>query len=115
MRRDDERLADIVEAATKIRSRVEGGRARFDADEDVQIVLVHLVQIIGEASSRVSSEIIGRYPDVPWRQIVGMRNRVIHDYFDVDLDILWFVVTVDVPRLAERISEIISDLDEPTP
>jgi uncharacterized protein with HEPN domain len=51
VRRDDERLADIIEAAEKIRARVVGGRERFDADEDLQIVLVYLVQIIGEAAS----------------------------------------------------------------
>lgn len=112
MRRDDERLADIIEAAAKIRSRVECGRSRFDTDEDVQIVLVHLVQIIGEAASRISQEITGQHSDIPWRQIVGMRNRVVHDYFEVDLDILRFVVTVDVPRLAEHVRRVLTDIEQ---
>lgn len=52
---------------------------------------------------------IAKYPEVPWRQIIGMRNRVVHGYFEVDLDILWDVVTLDVPRLAERIRLIQSE------
>ncbi|MGH3567802.1 MAG: HepT-like ribonuclease domain-containing protein [Pseudonocardia sp.] len=54
------------------------------------------------AASRVSEELRDRYPVVPWRQIVGIRNRVVHSYFEVDLDILWFVVSVNVPDLAPK-------------
>ncbi|WP_052914883.1 MULTISPECIES: hypothetical protein [Protofrankia] len=60
MRRDEERLADILDAAEKIAVRVRRGRERYDTDEDVQIVLTHLVQVIGEASSRLSSELTSR-------------------------------------------------------
>ncbi|MGH3781772.1 MAG: HepT-like ribonuclease domain-containing protein [Pseudonocardiaceae bacterium] len=69
MRNDRERLADILEAAEKIQSRADRGRDRFDA------------------AARVSSDTTARYPAVPWRQVVGMRNRVVHDYFEVDLEI----------------------------
>jgi uncharacterized protein with HEPN domain len=86
------------------------GRERFDADEDLQIVLTHLVQVIGEATSRISSELTDRYPLLPWRQVVGMRNRVVHDYFEIDLDILWVAVTTDVPQLADQIRSILTDL-----
>ena len=109
MRRDDERLADIIEAAEKIRARVVGGRERFDADEDLQIVLVHLVQIIGEAASCLSDHVTSDHPQVPWRQIIAMRNRVVHSYFEVDLDILWYVVTADVPQLSEQVSAILAE------
>lgn len=100
MRRDGERLADIIEAAEKISIRAGKGRHAFDADEDVQIVLVHLIQVIGEAASGLSDELISAHPEVPWRQIVAIRNRVVHGYFEVDLDILWDVATIDVPHLA---------------
>lgn len=109
MRSDRERLTDILEAAHKIRSRVDRGRERFDADEDVQIVLTHLVQVIGEAVARISPDTTSRHPGVPWREIVGMRNRVVHDYFDVDVDILWVAATVDVPRLARDIESILGE------
>lgn len=112
MRSDRERLADIAEAVAKIQSRVRRGRGRFDADEDLQIVLTHLVQVIGEAASRLSTEVIDRYSAVPWLQVIGMRHRVVHDYFEVDLDILWHAVTVDVPRLGEDIGLILAELPE---
>ncbi len=103
MRSDAERLADVLDAAAKIAAKVVEGRAAFDKDEYVLLALVHLVQIIGEASARLSDEIIDAHPEIPWRQIVAMRNRVVHGYFDVDLDILWVAVSVEVPRLAEHI------------
>jgi uncharacterized protein with HEPN domain len=110
VRNDRERLADILEAAHKISTRVARGRARFDTDEDLQIVLTHLVQVIGEAASRITPELTAHHPHVPWRQIIGMRNRVVHDYFEIDLDILWTAVTHDVPYLAHQIDAILTDL-----
>lgn len=58
---------------------------------------------IGEAASRLSDDVVQAHPEIPWRQIVAMRNRVVHGYFDVDLDVLWSAVSVDVPQLAERV------------
>jgi uncharacterized protein with HEPN domain len=110
VRRDDERLADIIEAAEKISVRAGKGRQAFDADEDVQIVLVHLIQVIGEAASGLSDELTSYHPEVPWRQIVAIRNRVVHGYFEVDLDILWDVAVGDVPRLADQVRVIRSEL-----
>jgi uncharacterized protein with HEPN domain len=106
VRRDNERLADIIEAAEKISIRAGKGRQAFDADEDVQIVLVHLIQVIGEAASGLSDELTSAHPEVPWRQIVAIRNRVVHGYFEVDLDILWDVATIDVPYLAGQVRTI---------
>jgi uncharacterized protein with HEPN domain len=106
VRRDDERLADILEAAEKIAVRAAKGRAAFDADEDTQIVLVHLIQVLGEAASGLSDAFIAQYPEVPWRQIIATRNRVVHGYFEVDLDILWDVAIIDVPELASQVRRI---------
>ena len=105
MRRDDERLADIIEAAEKIAVRAAKGRAAFDADEDTQIVLVHLIQVIGEAAAGLSDGFIAQHPEVPWRQIIATRNRVVHGYFEVDLDILWDVAVIDVPELASQVRD----------
>ncbi|WP_407673624.1 HepT-like ribonuclease domain-containing protein [Parafrankia colletiae] len=58
----------------------------------------------------MSPEITNRYPQVPWRGIVGMRHRVVHDYFAVDLDILWSAASVDVPRLAGEVRRILEDI-----
>jgi len=72
-------------------------------DEYVQLALVHLVQIIGEAAARLSDNVTSRNPDIPWRQIIAMRNLVVHGYFDVDAGILWTVASVDVPTLVAQI------------
>jgi len=106
VRRDDERMADIMEAAEKIAVRAAKGRAAFDADEDTQIVLVHLIQVIGEAAAGLSDGFIAQHPEVPWRQIIATRNRVVHGYFEVDLDILWDVAIIDVPELASQVRRI---------
>ena len=90
----------MLEAAEKIRIRVARGGERFDSDEDVQIVLTHLVQVIGEAASRIGPETTAAHPHVPWRVLAGMRNRVVHEYFEVDLDILWAAAAGEVPELA---------------
>ena len=108
-RRDRERIADILEAAEKIRERVGRGRERFDADEDMQIVLMHLVQVSGEAASRVSPELVETRPQVPWRALAGMRNRVVHEYFAVDLEVLWAAAANDVPSLAAQLVAIGSE------
>jgi len=103
VRSDAERLVDILEAAGKIAAKVVDGRAAFDKDEYVQLALVHLVQIIGEAAARLSDDVTEAHPEVPWRRVVGMRNRVVHGYFEVDPETLWVAVSVDVPRLAAQI------------
>jgi len=110
VRRDAERLADIIEATEKIAARVSKGREEFDADEDMQIVLVHLIQIIGEAAAGVSDDLILAHPEVPWRQIIAMRNRVVHGYFEVDLNILWDVAIGDVPPLLDQVQAILAEL-----
>ena len=105
MRSDTEQLADILNAARKIAVKVSDGYGAFARDKYVQLALVHLVQIIGEAAAQLSEDATGRNPDIPWHQIIAIRNHVVHGYFDVDADILWTVVSVDVPRLAAQISE----------
>lgn len=60
------------------------------------------MQVVGEAASGLSDELTSAHPETPWRQIIAMRNRVVHGYFEVDLDVLWDVVTLDVPRLARQ-------------
>jgi uncharacterized protein with HEPN domain len=64
------------------------------------------VQNIGEAAGRVSPALQDAHPDVPWRNIVGIRHKVVHDYFYVDFDIIWDVVTADLPALVSRLEQI---------
>jgi uncharacterized protein with HEPN domain len=81
-------------------------RERFDADEDLRLALLHLVQVIGEAARRVSAETQAAHPEIPWREITGMRHKIVHDYMDISEGVLWEVVTKDLPRLLPDLEEI---------
>ena len=69
--------------------------------------LVRLLEIVGEASKKVSEEIRQRYPEIPWKQIAGTRDRLIHGYFDVDLDIIWSIVADDLLILIAKLGRIL--------
>jgi len=73
----------------------------------LELALIRLVEIVGEASTKVSSETQEKYPSIPWPQVIGMRNRLIHGYDSVDLDILWDTIEVDLPPLIAALKKII--------
>jgi uncharacterized protein with HEPN domain len=110
MAHDDQlTLSQMLEAVRRIRSIVRGmDGAAFNADEIRQLALLHLIQRLGEAASRVSASLRDNHPELPWAQMVGMRNRIVHGYNHLDPEIVWRVATEDVePVLAalERIVE----------
>ena len=76
-------------------------RADLDSDQQFNLALVRLLEIIGEAGNRVPEDQRARIPNIPWPQIVGLRNRLIHGYDEVDFDILWQIVSSDLPTLIE--------------
>jgi len=84
-------------------------RADLDADRQLNLALVRLVEVIGEAAARIPDDFRARYPQVPWRQIVGMRHRMIHDYDVIDFDILWAVLRQDLPPLIEELEAIVRE------
>lgn len=88
------------------------GRRRSDLDTDFtfQLAMTRLVEIIGEAASRVSMLGREKYPHVPWLGIVGMRNRLIHGYDRVDLNLLWNTLDADIPALIVQLEEILGSL-----
>ncbi|MGH3897971.1 MAG: HepT-like ribonuclease domain-containing protein [Pseudonocardiaceae bacterium] len=77
------------------------GRSRPDLDSDLMLALAltKLVEVIGEAAKQVSPETRARFPGVPWSDVARTRDRLVHHYFDIDLDVLWQTVTVDLPQL----------------
>jgi uncharacterized protein with HEPN domain len=83
-------------------------REVFDEDENLRLALTHLVQTIGEAARQVSPAFHQAYPHIPWAKIVGMRHRVVHGYLHVDYDIVWGVVSVDLPPLIEGLAGIVA-------
>lgn len=112
MRIDRERLLDILEAIEKIEQHRASQKPDFDADEMLQVWVVHYLQIIGEAASRISPQMQTQHPEIPWGQIIGMRHVLVHGYFDIDLDIVWTAINVDLPELKKRVIGVLSELSE---
>jgi uncharacterized protein with HEPN domain len=79
----------------------------YDADENLRLALIHLVQVIGEAARQVSREFTATHPEIPWENIVGMRHKVVHDYLGADEDIVWQVVTEDLPKLVQALEPLV--------
>jgi uncharacterized protein with HEPN domain len=84
-------------------------RADLDADRLLNLALTRLLEIMGEAAGRVPEDLRERHPEIPWPQIVGLRNRLIHGYDSVDLNILWQIVTSDLPPLIVSLKSIINE------
>ena len=81
------------------------GRSRADLDGDVMLrfALVHAITVVGEAAAKISTQTREALPDIAWGSIVGMRNRLVHAYFDVDSDVLWVSVNEGLPPLAAQL------------
>lgn len=107
MRDDRERLLDILEAIERIYRYAARGRDVFDEDELIQSWITVQLQIIGEAAARITADLRDKHPEVPWRQMIGMRNVLAHGYFDIDLDIVWSVVEFDLDELSSQIRSIV--------
>ena len=109
MQRDDTvYLGHMLDTARKAAAKVRGKtRAQYDADEDLRLILAHLIQTIGEAAARVSPNARAAHPEIPWKQIVGIRHRIVHDYMDVDYDVLWQVATRDLPPLITALERVV--------
>lgn len=101
MRPDDAtRIRHMIETAETVEKLVAGRRRdALDNDLALQLALARALEIIGEAASRVSAEVRSASPSLPWRAIVATRNRLVHAYFDVDLDFLWETAIHEVPPL----------------
>ena len=101
-------LGHMFDTARKAVEKTRGAtRSSYDADENLRLALAHLIQIIGEAARRVSAEFRRSHTDVPWAEIIGMRHKVVHDYLNVDEDIVWEVATGDLPRLVAALEKIV--------
>ena len=110
MRSDRLYLEDIVEAAEAIRGFVEGcSEDQFVSDDKLRSAVLQKLTIIGEGVARLSSELKGRYPDVPWPDIVGFRNIAVHAYFSVEWSVVWVTATEDVPALHAQIRRALEE------
>ena len=105
--RDPQRIADMLAHAREaVAMAADCSREDLDTDRMRQLALVRLVEIIGEAAARVSPEGQLQWPTIPWGPARGMRNRLIHGYDSVDLDVLWDTLQLDLPALIVQLDEI---------
>jgi len=109
MQKDDLVYAGhMLDTAQAIVAKTAGkSRADFDADENLRLALVYLIQTVGESARRISPAFQEAHSQIPWSRIVGMRHKVVHDYLHVNYDIVWTVATVSIPPLTAQLQEIV--------
>lgn len=105
-------LLDIEGAAERILRHTSGGEKEFKSSELLQDAVFRQLLVIGEAVLHLPEDLLEREPAIPWGRIVGMRNRLVHGYFEINVDLVWVTVERDVPELqaaAARLLEIVED------
>ena len=105
---DTIRMQHMLDAALDARVFAQKhGRSDLDADRLLALGLLKCIEIVGEAASQVSPNRRSHHPEIPWQDIVGMRNRLIHAYYDVDLDLVWETIKTDLPPLIAALEKIL--------
>lgn len=100
----------MLDLSRKVAARVaSANRERFDSDENLRLALAHLLQTIGEAARRISRPFQEAHPEIPWSGIVGMRHKVVHDYMDVDEDVVWKTSVEEIPRLIGVLTPLVGE------
>ncbi len=105
--------ADMLDAASNaVRLAVGKSRADLDTDELFQLAMLHLIQIVGEAAFKTSPILRQQHPEIPWSNISGTRHRIVHDYSDVNLDVVWEVLTLHLPVLISQLKSFVPEDSE---
>ncbi len=102
-------LLHIRDAIRRILTYTAGGRQAFMADSQIQDAVIRNIEIIGEATKNVAQSFRVAHPNVPWKGMAGMRDKVIHDYFGVNLEIVWGAVQDTLPGLQQKIETILQE------
>jgi len=111
MPRDDRStLEQMLDTATRLRALArERTRVAFEADEVGQLALLHLIQRLGEGASRLSADFRADHPEFPWAEMIGMRNRIVHGYDDLDPDIVWRVSREDIEPVVAALERALAN------
>ncbi len=112
MRDSKERLRDILDAIAAIERYYDQDKATFEQNELLQVWFLRHLQIMGEAVRALPDEVRLMAPDIPWSQIIGMRNILVHGYFDIDTDIVWEAATRDIPALKPAVERLLRRLQD---
>lgn len=108
MSRDPSYVLDLVDAFQRATSFLQGmDQESFGQDEKTQSAVLHQILVAGEAVKRLSAKFRAEHTDIPWKKIAGMRDRVIHNYDDVDLDLVWDTVTLEVAALLPKLQALL--------
>jgi uncharacterized protein with HEPN domain len=103
-------LLHIQECIGRIEEDVREGRAAFEASHTIQDAVIRNLQVLAESSKRISESLKAAHPVINWAGIAGLRNLLVHDYFSVDLGVVWQIVAEDIPRLKQAILEMLSSV-----
>jgi uncharacterized protein with HEPN domain len=98
-------MLEMGEKAIKIIAKK--SRDDYDQDEVLRLALTRIIQVVGEAAQRVSDEFQMQYSSILWHEIIGMRHRIVHDYLNVDEDVIWEVIKKDLPFLVKQLKKIV--------
>lgn len=112
MRKDSERLVDVLEAIEKIERFAAHGKDKFLQDEVTQVWIFYHLQIIGEALFKLPREFRSDFPDVPWKRYISIRNILVHEYYERNLEVIWQTVIGDLPDLKDQIAPILKTISD---
>jgi len=113
MKRDKAYLKHILDAISNIEKFIEGvNKENFLSNVEKQYAVLRGLEIIGEATKNLSEELKKKHPNIPWKEIAGMRDKLIHQYFGVNLDLVWETIKTELPELKNQISRILKEIEE---
>jgi uncharacterized protein with HEPN domain len=107
---DETRLRDMLDESRVVKQFITGHtRSDLDTDTMLAYAVIRAIEVIGEAAARVTEETRSEYSQIEWKNIIGMRNRIVHNYNNVNRDIVWQVATHNLPELEQQLAAILSD------
>ncbi|MDX2136285.1 MAG: HepT-like ribonuclease domain-containing protein [Saprospiraceae bacterium] len=105
-------LHDIIFYASKAQEVALRDSIKISSYSDEGMIMMHCLQVIGEAVKKIPTDLRAKYPEIPWKRVAGLRDRIAHDYWGTDMNLILFVVRENLPSLCEVVSKMISEIEE---